>query len=237
MEVVEIFIRIGLAIIIGGFIGYEREIKNRPAGFSTHILVCVGATVVGLIQVQMIHDTIILINSNPNLANALKADIGRVVAQVVTGVGFLGAGTIMVDKGAIKGLTTATTLWVVACIGIAVGLGYYEISIVAAIMVIFIMHVLKRLEIIAKNRKFKSRIEVSYEGDNPNFIEDSVEYFRKNKLQIRDIKYLEKSTEKIKVCVFIMYTGKIRNLKQVVSNFANRESVISVSEKQFNLED
>ncbi len=128
MDTGNILIRIIMAIVIGGFIGYEREMRNRPAGFVTHTLVCVGACVVSLIQIQMVQDTILIINENPSMASALKADVGRIVAQVVTGVGFLGAGTIIFDKGSVKGLTTATTLWVVACIGLAIGLGYLKNS-------------------------------------------------------------------------------------------------------------
>lgn len=229
METTEIFLRIILAIFVGGFIGYERELRNRPAGFITHTLVCVGATVVGLIQIQMVENTALLIASNPILKDALKADIGRVVAQVVTGIGFLGAGTIMVDKGSVKGLTTASTLWIVACLGIAIGLGYYRIAIISVFMIFFIIVVLKKIEIIVKNRKFKRKIDVSYYGKNLSFVEESVEYFRKNKIQIRDIRYLDRSNKNIKVVQFVLYTGKIRNFKDVVSKFEKRDSVITVT--------
>lgn len=147
MQTLDIIIRIFVAMIIGGIIGYEREMKNKSAGFTTHILVCVGACIVSLIQVKLIHDITLQITLNPLLANSLKADIGRVISQVVTGVGFLGAGSIMNHKGSIKGLTTAATLWVTACVGIAVGLGYYDIAIVSIIVITFAIVVLKKLEI------------------------------------------------------------------------------------------
>lgn len=231
MQTSDIFIRIGLAIIVSGFIGYEREMRNRPAGFITHTLVCVGATVVALIQIQMVNDTVEMIGRNPLLANALKADIGRVVAQVVSGVGFLGAGTIIFDKGSVKGLTTATTLWVVACIGLAIGLGYYQISIISGFMVIFIIVVLKRLEVVAKNRKFKSKVEISYYTDNKNFIEETVEYFRKNKVQVRDIKFKKSDNEKVKTTVFVLYSGNLRNIDQIITNLTAIDSIITVTKK------
>ena len=231
MQTSDIFMRIGLAIIVGGFIGYEREMRNRPAGFITHTLVCVGATVVALIQIQMVNDTVLMIRDNPLLANALKADIGRVVAQVVTGVGFLGAGTIIYDKGSVKGLTTATTLWVVACIGLAIGLGYYKISVISGIMVIFIIVVLKRLEVIAKNRKFKNKVEISYYNNDEKFIENTVEYFRKKKVQVRDIKFKEIDNEKINIVVFVLYTGNLRNIDQIITNLALNDSIVTISKK------
>jgi putative Mg2+ transporter-C (MgtC) family protein len=231
MQTSDIFIRIGLAIIVGGFIGYEREMRNRPAGFITHTLVCVGATVVALIQIQMVNDTVLMIRDNPLLANALKADIGRVVAQVVTGVGFLGAGTIIFDKGSVKGLTTATTLWVVACIGLAIGLGYYKISVISGIMVIFIIVVLKKIEVVARNRKFKNKVEISYYSDNTSLIEDTVEYFRKNKVQVRDIKFKNSENDKIKTIVFVLYSGNLRNIDQIIKNLALNDSIVTITKK------
>jgi len=146
MDFTTLSIRVVLAVICGGCIGAERGKMNRAAGFRTHILVCLGATIIALIQVETVHETTELILKHPELANALKADLGRIVAQVVTGVGFLGAGTIMVDKGSIKGLTTASTVWVVACVGLAIGLGYYEISVISTFVILFVNVVLKRFE-------------------------------------------------------------------------------------------
>lgn len=95
----EILIRILMAIIIGGMIGYERGHSNRPAGFRTHILVCLGAAIVSLTQDQLRINLLNLAEINPDTAQLLKTDLGRIGAQVVSGIGFLGAGTIMRDKG------------------------------------------------------------------------------------------------------------------------------------------
>jgi putative Mg2+ transporter-C (MgtC) family protein len=148
MRIADVAIRLTVAIIVGGCIGYEREMKSMPAGFRTHILVCVGAAVVSMIQLFIIQDTIRLIQQNPGLESVLKADYGRLGAQVITGVGFLGAGTILRDKGSVKGLTTAASIWTVACIGLAIGLGYYFLSLLSTICVFLVLVVLKKFEAI-----------------------------------------------------------------------------------------
>ena len=102
-------VRLGLAALLGGIIGYEREHSHRPAGFRTHILVAVGAAVVMLTAVYMTE-------RYPD-----KLDMSRMPAQVVSGIGFLGAGTILREGFSVKGLTTAASLWAVSCVGLAVG--------------------------------------------------------------------------------------------------------------------
>lgn len=231
MEIKDIGIRIAMAIIIGGFIGYEREMRNRPAGFITHILVCTGAAVVSLIQLQMVQDTIEIIQEHPELAAAFKADIGRVVAQVVTGVGFLGAGTIIFDKGSIKGLTTATTIWVVACIGLAIGLGYYRIATISGLGVIFIIVGLKRLEWNLLNRKFIMVLEIVYYSNNENFIQEIVKFFRKYKVQVRDIKIIDKKDAKLNTCKFILYFGAFRNREMILEKLSEKEEVVRFTRK------
>ncbi|WP_429083832.1 MgtC/SapB family protein [Brassicibacter mesophilus] len=142
----EILLRFVLSIFVGGLIGYEREYQNRPAGFITHILVCVGAAIIAIIQILIVEDSINMMLTYPQLSNALKADSSRLVSQVVSGVGFLGAGSIIHNKGSVTGLTTAATLWVVACIGIAAGMGYYFLSITSAIGVYCVLVILKRVK-------------------------------------------------------------------------------------------
>ncbi|WP_102400356.1 MgtC/SapB family protein [Haloimpatiens massiliensis] len=142
----QVLIRFFLAVVMGGIIGYEREYQKRPAGFITNILVCIGAAITSMIQLYLVQDSIDIIGEYPQLTNALKVDSGRIISQVVSGIGFLGAGTIIHNKGSIKGLTTAATLWVVACIGIAVGMGYYFLSIVATIGVYCVLVLLKKVK-------------------------------------------------------------------------------------------
>lgn len=226
-------LRIAMAIVIGGFIGYEREMKHRPAGFITHILVCVGACVVSLIQMQMMHDTIILLEHNPELANSLKVDIGRIVAQVIPGIGFLGAGTIILDKGKglVKGLTTATTILVVACIGLAIGLGYYAIAIIAGLSIIFIIVVLKRIEGKAMNKKYTGIFEITYYNEDKDFIEKTVRLFRQNRVEVRDIQFRGSGTEGMNICQFVLFFGIRGDRGAVVEALTENDMVVSFSEK------
>ncbi|MDF2673874.1 MAG: methyltransferase [Clostridiales bacterium] len=155
----EILLRFVLSIFVGGLIGYEREYQNRPAGFITHILVCVGASIIAMIQILIIEDSIHMLLMHPNLANSLKVDSGRLVSQVVSGVGFLGAGAILHNKGSVTGLTTAATLWVVACIGIAIGMGYYFLGITSAIGVFSVLVVLRKVKFKIQKKATSKQME------------------------------------------------------------------------------
>lgn len=120
-------IRLLLAIVLGGLLGLERTRKQRPAGFRTYMLVCIGATVVTLTAQFMSQ-------IDPNY------DLGRMPAQVICGIGFLGAGTIMVTKHhRVRGLTTAAGLWACACMGIAIGIGFYLASVMTCIVLLVVM--------------------------------------------------------------------------------------------------
>ena len=136
-------LRLLLAVFIGCVIGIERERKNRPAGMRTHVLVCVGASIIAIMESLMIADTITL-NMN-NASTGIAISYGRISAQVISGIGFMGAGTIFIRQKKIAGLTTAASLWNVACLGLAVGMGYYTISIAGCAIVIITLSLLQRL--------------------------------------------------------------------------------------------
>ena len=124
LTVQEITIRLVLSMIFSGLIGFEREKSNSSAGLRTHILVGMGSTIVALIQIQ----TLAMVSEiNPELK--ISVDAVRLIAQVVSGIGFLGAGTIIVTKRSVMGLTTAASVWGVSSIGLALGMGYYDICL------------------------------------------------------------------------------------------------------------
>ena len=127
-------VRLLLALVCGGLLGLERGKKKRPAGFRTHMLVCVGSALAMLTNQYMAE-------------HYAGIDASRMAAQVISGIGFLGAGTIMVTGlQKIRGLTTAAGLWVVACIGLAFGTGFYSAGIIATILCYIINTVLHRVE-------------------------------------------------------------------------------------------
>jgi putative Mg2+ transporter-C (MgtC) family protein len=132
----ELFIRLTLACFLGGIIGLERERNRHPAGFRTHILVCVGAALVMLCNAYIFEQY----KGQGNI------DPGRFGAQVISGIGFLGAGTILKEGVTVKGLTTAASLWSVGCIGLSVGLGFYYGAIFTTILVLIILVVFSKFE-------------------------------------------------------------------------------------------
>lgn len=138
-----IFIRLLLSLLFSGLIGFEREKSNSNAGMKTHILVGMGATIVALIQVE----TNYLI-SDLDVNSRLGVDAVRLIAQVVSGIGFLGAGAIIVTKRNIIGLTTAASIWGTSSIGLALGMGYYRISIIGSILIFIVLVVFKNLWIV-----------------------------------------------------------------------------------------
>ncbi len=124
----EFVLRIVVAAILGGVIGMEREYREKAAGFRTHFLVALGSALFMIISVHGFTDA--LISENHRL------DVARVAAQVVTGIGFIGAGAIVLQKNVVHGLTTAAGVWVTAAIGLACGSGMYVLAAVATILVL-----------------------------------------------------------------------------------------------------
>jgi putative Mg2+ transporter-C (MgtC) family protein len=132
----EIILKLSLACVLGGLIGIERESLNRPAGFRTYTLVCVGSTLAMVVSLDMYFQYYQNVNADP----------GRIAAQVVSGIGFLGAGTIMKEGATVRGLTTAAGLWGVACIGLAVGAGMYIPAVVTTALMLFVLIYFARFE-------------------------------------------------------------------------------------------
>lgn len=135
--------RFALATLLSGLIGYEREHSNRPAGFRTHILVCVGSCLVMLTSEFVFEQYKGLTNLDP----------ARLGAQVISGVGFLGAGTIIRNGSNVKGLTTAASLWAVSCVGLACGIGFYSGAIFCTIVTYATLMLFKKIEKIAHDKK------------------------------------------------------------------------------------
>lgn len=133
-NMVSVVVRLALAVVCGGLIGIERGRKRRPAGFRTHMLVCLGAAMTMLISQHL-------------WIRGYTTDLSRLGAQVVSGIGFLGAGTILVTgRHQIKGLTTAAGLWASACVGLAIGAGFYIGALFGFLFVILTITLLARLE-------------------------------------------------------------------------------------------
>lgn len=177
--------RLFLAIVFGGIVGFEREKNNRPAGFRTHILVCFGATIVSMIEDQL------RINLSLQYgANGLNLALGRLGAQVISGIGFLGAGSIMKDKGeTIGGMTTAAGIWATGCVGLCIGWGFHNIAIVAIIFMLVIMVSFKKIEskLIKKSRLICFEVKYELEEDITDVMLFAYEVFREKSIRIAKI--------------------------------------------------
>jgi len=134
-----LLVRIGLAVLLGGVIGLEREVHGRPAGLRTHMLVCLGSALIMLVSAYGVYG---LYGGD----SAPSFDPTRIAAQIVSGIGFLGAGTIMKEGPTIRGLTTAASLWVAATIGMAVGAGFYLGALVVTLLVVLVLGGLDKYE-------------------------------------------------------------------------------------------
>ena len=131
LTVVSILLRFSMALLFGGIIGLERGRRQQAAGLRTHMMVCIGAA-----STMMVGEYVVVVYAN-------TGDVLRLGAQVVSGIGFLGAGTIMVtQKSGIRGLTTAASLWASACMGLVIGSGFYECALIMIIMMLFVLLVL-----------------------------------------------------------------------------------------------
>ena len=132
----EVVLRLVLAVLLSGLVGLEREVKGRAAGFRTHILVCTGSALVMLTGVYL----------SEVWGGKGGVDPTRLAAQVVSGVGFLGAGTIIQFRDSIRGLTTAASVWTAAGIGLAVGAGFYVGAVAATLIVFLVLFALSNFE-------------------------------------------------------------------------------------------
>lgn len=182
---IEMLLRLVLAVILSGIIGMEREALNKSAGFRTHILVGIGACLMMIISLSMPFIRM------PGDFSVVNCDPARIAAQVVSGIGFLGAGAIMSSGGKVRGLTTAASLWAVAGIGLCVGAGLYITSLGAAILTFATLSLFARVEDrIQKNRII--RLEV-YMIDEPCAVGKVFEAFSSLDIQVKDTTLVEEN--------------------------------------------
>ena len=184
LSVPEIILRLGIALIFGGAIGFERQYKNRPAGMRTHILVCMGACIIALIQVEIASKALRDALEYPELVGTIRSDEARLIAQVVSGVGFLGAGTIIVTKQSVTGLTTAASMWAIAGLGIAIGMGFYWIAIISFIGIVIALTVVKKIIHVPTTKKLE--IQYIHRKETKDFL---TEYFEQRGIIIEDVNF------------------------------------------------
>ena len=215
----DVCLRLGLAMLCGGIIGVERGRKHRPAGFRTYILVCVGAAL-----------TMVL---SSYLATMYElSDYSRFGAQVINGIGFLGAGTIIITgKNQVKGMTTAAGLWASACMGLAIGAGFYWGALVGCILMILTVTVFAKIEtfITSKSRN----ITIYIEFDQTDNVAEIVEKIKSHGVRIFDVELMKANqggTSKYPGAILIMRLPKKLTHTALVTEIAKVDSVRMIEE-------
>ena len=171
LDFIAITLRLCLAVFCGGAIGLERSVKHRPAGFRTHILICLGAAMTTLTSQYML------------ITMHMFTDVARLGAQVIAGIGFIGAGTIIVTKSqSVKGLTTAAGLWTAAILGLVCGAGFAELAVFVTAMVLFAELVLAKME--SKFARKVSDVNIYIEYSRAAAIEEVYAILREKKINV-----------------------------------------------------
>jgi putative Mg2+ transporter-C (MgtC) family protein len=169
----ESLLRLALAAVLGGLIGVERELRERQAGLRTHLLVAVGSALFTIVGAYGFHD---FLSSGESV---VRADPTRIAAQIVTGIGFLGAGAIIRQGFSVRGLTTAATLWVVAAVGLAAGAGYYSAAVITTALVLIALYPLRIIafRILRRFRVEDGRLLIELPtGTPPGAVIDEIEH-------------------------------------------------------------
>ena len=211
LHLVTIVLRLLLATLCAGIIGLERQRKSRPAGLRTHIVVCLGATLVMMINQHLLNQ-------------GLATDAARLGAQVISGIGFLGAGTIILTgrsgKPQVKGLTTAASLWTSACMGLAIGCGFYSGAIATCLFALFAVAALNRIDkyFYLKVRTLVLQIELK----EPSALEDTCKALEATSSELRDI-HVQKHHEGGKVVTVATIDLRLPNAK------AKNETLVAVT--------
>jgi putative Mg2+ transporter-C (MgtC) family protein len=213
-----IIVRLLVAGILGGIIGYEREHTNRPAGFRTHILVCVGSALV-MVTSEYIFDRYRL---------SANIDPARLGAQVISGIGFLGAGTIIRDGFNVRGLTTAASLWAVSCVGIAAGIGFYEGAIIATVLIFLTLIFLKKMELRFTGKNNCKTLFI--ESDNISGQIGIVScIFEKYGVDIKNIEFINNENNNIMMKFLVKFHDNLSN-KHVIDDLQGIQGVKKVYE-------
>lgn len=234
MEYIDIFIRILSALLLGFAIGLEREMTNKYAGLRTNILVCLGACIFTIISIYGFPtfadgDNVII-----SQATGVR-DTARIAAQVVTGIGFIGAGTVFRHGATIFGLTTAATLWIAASIGMACGAGMYVVAILGTIFSILTLVSVRVFEknILISSTKNTKRLKVNISCVNEKS-DDIYNYLIENYSYLREIsKKLNKQDENLtKINVILDVVGK-KPIQTMYKTFQKIEGIESISIQEF----
>lgn len=210
-----------VAAVLGGAVGFERERANRPAGLRTHTLVCVGSALVMMVSLDMYYFVL--------ESGAGNADPGRIAAQVVSGIGFLGAGTIMREGANIRGLTTAASLWVVAAVGLAVGFEMYMEAVVGTAVILLTLKALTVVErYISKGGYHTLIIHVT---DTPGRLAALAIICGRHSANIKGVQMTSGPLPgTVAISLYLKMGPRVQDITPLVSDLMSVEGVVSVDE-------
>ncbi|MAZ49828.1 MAG: hypothetical protein CME65_14800 [Halobacteriovoraceae bacterium] len=220
---VNIYFGIGVqilsAFLLGGLVGYDREIKMKTAGLKTNIMICVGSTLYTTISLLSLSDSPAMIDPN------------RVSAQIVSGIGFLGAGAIIQSRGSVIGLTTAATIWVVAAIGYTIGVGYPLIAAIFTLTAIVILKLINPFVRVIENRSEHQEfnIQVLSSGDCKRFVSRIV--MNADNIELDEIYEEESTVKKGKYIINIFLKGHPRAVERIVQEITGLVKVEKCSHR------
>ncbi len=218
-DIFQVILKLLLSSFLAGIIGIERSSMNKPAGFGTHAII--GAS------------SALVVMASQYMALYYDIDASRIPSQILAGIGFIGAGTIIRNGINVRGVTTAAGILSVTCIGIAVGIGYYEAAIIATLIVFLILSI--NHEITGKFERFELiELTITIDKDVAKAIDEIEDYFKKKEIVIKSIKkevdvIKEKKMEIIKLS--ISYNGKEITKNEILSKLFSMESVVEVVEE------
>ena len=230
LNIYSMVLRILLAMLVGGLIGFEREKKGRPAGFRTYMLVAIGAA--STVMLSQYYD---LLFTGPWAEIAarmgIKTDVSRFGAQVINGVGFLGAGTIIVTgRQEVKGLTTAASLWASACMGLAVGAGFYECVLIGFLLILISIKFLPAVDnyILSKSR----RLFVYIEMDSIENLGGIINHAKERNIQLFDMDLDRVSRGNVEYinALLALYLPRGKHHAEVIASISTLEGIISIEE-------
>ena len=208
----DIAIRLLVSLIIGTIIGLEREIQHKTAGLRTSVLICFGSTIFTIGSIEFAYGT-------------TSVDPSRIAAQIVTGIGFLGAGAIIQTRGSVHGLTTAATIWVMAALGLAVGLGSYVLALAGAIIALVILNPFQKIEAAVKGKKTTCTYNLILSETGPALVKIT-QALQKSPSEVKELRVHQDGNTHV---VAFNYTVEDAQQAALLNDLANTQGVLQIS--------
>ena len=225
----DVALRLGVASLCGGLIGIERGRKRRAAGFRTYMLICMGAALTMILGTYL---SVMLTGGYWGLDAEIdftKTDISRFGAQVINGIGFIGAGTIIVTgRQQVKGMTTAAGLWASACMGLAIGAGFFKAALIACLAILLTVVVFSKLErfILSRSRNVNLYVEFEHTDD----LSDIIEQIKAQEVRIFDVEITKAKGTAYPNAIFALQLPKKKPHTAVMTAIASVDSVRTIEE-------